>query len=91
MKPLELYKEIPIQIDALAGFHQMGMFLSRVESGAQPMQVRMLRISDNPSEPRRHVVKLQLVAYFASLLPVDNSSSPSAPATKTVPKRGKEN
>ena len=90
VKPLELYKEIPIQIDALAGFHQIGMFLSRVESGAQPMQVRLLRISENPAEPRRHIVKLQLVAYFASLLSADNPSSSPATAN-TASKRGKGN
>jgi len=65
-KPPELYKEIPVQIDALAGFHQLGVFLSRVESGTQPMQLKSLRISGNPKEPRRHSVKLVLLVYFSS-------------------------
>ena len=61
--PLSSYQEIPIQIEAFAGFHQLGAFLSRVELGTQPMQVRTLRISENPKLLRRHLVKLTLVAY----------------------------
>jgi Tfp pilus assembly protein PilO len=60
-----LYKEIPIQIDALTGFHQLGAFLSRVESNDQAMEVKSLRISSDPKEPRLHDVKLVLRVYFA--------------------------
>jgi hypothetical protein len=42
------------------------VFLSRVEAGAQPMQLKSLRISGNPKEPRRHSVKLVLLVYFSS-------------------------
>ncbi len=63
-KPPDLYTEIPIQIDAVAGFHKLGMFLSRVESGAQPMQLRSLRIEANPSEIKRHEVKIVIAVYF---------------------------
>ena len=61
-----LYKEIPIQIDAISGFHQLGIFLSRVESDAQAIEVKSLRISGNPKEPRLHDVKLVLRVYFSS-------------------------
>ena len=60
-----LYKEIPIQIDAVSGFHQLGTFLSRVESDAQAMELKSLRISGNPKEPLAHDVKLVLRAYFS--------------------------
>ncbi|MBI3323985.1 MAG: type 4a pilus biogenesis protein PilO [Candidatus Omnitrophica bacterium] len=65
-KTPDLYRGIPIQIDALAGFHQLGTFLSRVEAGNQPVQLRSLRISGNPREFRRHNVKLVLLVYFES-------------------------
>lgn len=78
-KPPELYKEVPIQIDALAGFHQLGSFLSLVESGTQPIQLRSLRISGNPKEPRRHNTKLVLIAYFAA--PGATSASGPIPST----------
>ena len=60
-----LYKEIPIDMEALAGFHQLGTFLSRIELGEQPMQLRSLHISQDAKMLRRHVVKMTLVAYVA--------------------------
>ena len=65
-KPV-VFTEIPIQIDALAGYHQLGTFLSLVESADKPMQVSSLRMSGNQKEPKRHIVKLVLRAYFAAL------------------------
>ena len=60
-----VYKEIPLQIDALAGFHELGTFLSLLEMGQKPMQVMSLRIAGNPKEPRRHQISLLVRAYFA--------------------------
>lgn len=64
-RELMVYKEIPIQIDAQANFHQLGTFLSLVEASQKPMQVSTLRISGNPKEPRWHNVSLSLLTYFA--------------------------
>jgi Tfp pilus assembly protein PilO len=64
-KPPEVYQEIPIQIEALAGYHQAGAFLSFIESSEKPMRVMSLRISANPKEPRWHLVQLVVAAYFA--------------------------
>ncbi len=61
-----VYTEIPIQIDALAGYHQLGAFLSRVESSGKPMRISNLRISGNSREPKRHQIKLLIEAYFAA-------------------------
>lgn len=61
----DLYKEIPIQIDALSGFHQLGAFLNQVESDAQAMELKSVRISGNPKDPRAHDVKLVLRVYFS--------------------------
>ena len=62
---LMVYKEIPIQIDAQASYHQLGTFLALVEASDKPMQVATLRISGNPKEPRWHNVSLSIVTYFA--------------------------
>ena len=59
-----LYQEVPIQIDAVAGFHQFGSFLSRAEHGPHMLRVRSLRISGNPREPQRHALKLVMVTYL---------------------------
>ena len=39
-----LYRQIPIQIDAAAGFHQLGAFVTRMESGPQALRVTTLRV-----------------------------------------------
>lgn len=64
-KEPEVYKEVPIQIDAVAGFHQLGMFINAVEVGDKPMEVLTLRIGGNTKEPRRHQINLVIRAYFA--------------------------
>ena len=61
-----LYREIAIQIEAVAGLHQLGTFFSRIESLPQPVQVRSLRITQNVKDPRRHAVKLTLVGFFST-------------------------
>jgi Tfp pilus assembly protein PilO len=71
----KLFKEIPIQINALAGYHQLGAFLNRVEQGKQPMYLKSLRITTNPKELRRHTVEVVIIAYFASTDPKSTASA----------------
>lgn len=61
-----VYKEVLIQIDALAGYHQVGTFVSELEAAKKPMRIANLRISGNPKEPKRSHVKLLVRAYFAT-------------------------
>ncbi|MBI2885282.1 MAG: type 4a pilus biogenesis protein PilO [Candidatus Omnitrophica bacterium] len=76
-----LYQEIPIQIDAVAGFHQFGSFLSRAEHGPHVLRVRSLRISGNPREPRRQTIKLVMMTYVTPGAPV----GAAAPEPRAVP------
>ncbi len=62
-----VYKDVMIQIDALAGYHQLGTFLGLVESSQKPMRLVSLRISSDQREPKRHRVKLLIRAYFNAL------------------------
>ncbi len=73
-----LYTERLIQIEALAGFHQLGDFVSRVESATHPMQVRRLKVTGNPTMPRRHTVKMTVVAYLGTQAP-QAALAPPAP------------
>ena len=57
------YKQVPIQIDAVAGYHQLGTFLSHVESSPHPVQVISLKVSENPKDPKRHLVRLVIQTY----------------------------
>ena len=65
LKQPAVYKEVLIQIDALAGFHQLGAFLSLVEQGEKPMQIANLRITQDSKETKRLRIKLLLQSYFA--------------------------
>ena len=64
-KQPEVYKDVLIQIDALAGFHQFGTFLSLVEQGDKPMQIANLRLIQDPKETKRLRIKMLLRSYFA--------------------------
>lgn len=64
-----VYKQIPIQIDAQAGYHQLGVFLSLVESSGKALQVSNLRISGSAKEPKRHDIKMVLLGHFALVGP----------------------
>ena len=81
-----LYKEVPVQIDALSGYHQLGSFLSSVERATQPMRLKNLRITSNGKESKRHNVKMVVVAYFAtSQAKRAEAGSSSAMAEKPAP------
>ena len=72
-----IYKDVIIQIDAMAGFHQLGAFLSLVETQDNPMQVASLKISTDPKVPKRQKVKLLIRSYF---LPGEPGASGAASA-----------
>ncbi len=63
-KPV-VYEDIFIQIDALAGYHQLGAFLNLIESSDKPMHLSSLKISGNPREPRHSNIKLLLGTYLS--------------------------
>ena len=76
-----LYRGIPIRIEARAGFHALGAFVSRIETDPRPMSVTALRISQNSREPRLHAVKLTVVAYVLRASPAGAGAvQPAAPA-----------
>ena len=75
-----VYKDIIIQIDALGGYHDLGMFLSLIESGKKPMEVSSLQMSADSKDPRRHIIKLLIRSYFA----MGGSSSMNAPILGTT-------
>ena len=80
-----VYKEIPIQIDALAGYHQLGTFLSLIEQGDKPMQLSALRVSASAKEMRRHEIKLLIRSYFAVKDAESSSERPVSSAHAAKP------
>ena len=80
-----VYKDVIIQIDAQAGYHQLGTFLSLIESGKKPMEVSSLRMSADPKESRWHTIKLLVRSYFATSGSSNaNAALPAAIASKTA-------
>ena len=64
--PAPSYKDMLIEIDAAAGYHAIGTFLSLVESGPKPIHVSSLRIAADPRDPEHHRIKLLLRSYFGA-------------------------
>ncbi len=60
-----VYQQIPIQIEALAGYHQLGAYLSLTETLNEPIQLVSLRITSHPKYPTRHSVRMILHAFVA--------------------------
>ena len=62
-----LYKEIPIDIEALAGFHQLGTFLDILERSDRFMRVERLRVA---RQDRGRPAAVQLVISTIYVPPV---------------------
>ena len=61
-----VYEDVLIHIDATAGYHQLGTFISLLEAEEHPMRVSSLRIVANPKESKRHTITLLIRAYFST-------------------------
>jgi len=60
------FTTVPIEIDALAGYHELGTFLNLIEgSSSPPVEVASLRLSGNPRDIRRHNMKIVVIGYFS--------------------------
>ncbi len=69
--PPGVYRKVVIQIDAFTGYHELGEFLSLVESGKKPLRLAHLHISKgaevgNPEAGKRNTIKLLIHAYFST-------------------------
>ena len=60
-----VYRDVVIQIDATAGFHQVGTFLGLMEAQSTPLQLTLLRVSSDPKVLKRQRVKMLIRAYFS--------------------------
>ena len=71
MKPIEapssagtkLYFSVPVQIHATASTHELGNFLSKLETGPSFFKVTDLKITATTTDPRRHSVELMVETY----------------------------
>ncbi|NQT06523.1 MAG: type 4a pilus biogenesis protein PilO [Candidatus Omnitrophica bacterium] len=59
-----VYQEIPIEIVAQCGYHELGQFLQRLETGDRFIMVKDMDINANPENIKRHNIKLILSTYI---------------------------
>ncbi|MBI4352710.1 MAG: type 4a pilus biogenesis protein PilO [Candidatus Omnitrophica bacterium] len=57
------YFRVPIKVSALAGAHELGGFMAKLETAPLFFRVTDLRIAENISDPKKHLVELGLDAY----------------------------
>jgi type IV pilus assembly protein PilO len=59
-----MYKEIPIQVSAKAGYHELGVFLSRAEKAKKIINLKNITIESSRSSVKKHEVELLFSAYL---------------------------
>lgn len=62
-----LYVPIPIKASALAGTHELGKFLNRLETNRTFFRITNLHILENPADSRRHLVEIEVEALRKGL------------------------
>ena len=58
-----IYQEMPIKIDALSGYHELGAFLSELERSDRFMTVVDIEIRGRKGSPKRHDIESVLLTY----------------------------
>jgi len=56
-----VYQEVPIAVKARSGYHELGAFINKLESGDRYMQVSDIKIKSSSENPKRH--DIEFVAY----------------------------
>lgn len=54
----KIYQAIPIEVIALSGYHELGRFLQKLETGERFIKLKDLSIRANPTGGKRHEVML---------------------------------
>ncbi len=58
-----VYASLPIHVKAVAGTHEFGAFLARLENGQTFFKVTDLKIAANPLNERKQSIELAMEAY----------------------------
>lgn len=58
-----VYQEMPIQISARSGYHELGRFLASLESSPRFMKVVDMEVHGNKTAPKKHDIDLMLTTY----------------------------
>lgn len=58
-----IYQDMPIQISARSGYHELGRFMTNLESSDRFMKVVDIEIKSDKASPKKHIVDLVLLTY----------------------------
>lgn len=58
------YQKFPISIQAICGYHQLGLFLNKLENADTFMRVTDINIASNPADPLAHQVYILVNTYI---------------------------
>lgn len=58
-----VYREVPIQVSAQSGYHELGSFINNLENDTRYMQISGLKIQANHANPKRHNIDFVIYAY----------------------------
>jgi type IV pilus assembly protein PilO len=60
----QAYQTIPIAITARAGYHELGKFLSTLESSERFMKIADIRMRSNNTSPKKHDIEIMVLTYI---------------------------
>lgn len=58
-----IYTGVPISLKAECGFHELGRFISELESADRFMKISDIKIVANPNDLEQHYVRMMVIAY----------------------------
>lgn len=60
----EMYLEVPVAIKAMGGYHQLGKFINKLETGARFIRISDIEIKENSRNSRDHNIRLLLSMFI---------------------------
>lgn len=59
-----IFQEVPVEIFAKGGYHQIGQFINRLESLDRFFEIKDIEIRVDKASPRKHFLKLVVTTYI---------------------------
>ncbi|MDD5450057.1 MAG: type 4a pilus biogenesis protein PilO [Candidatus Omnitrophica bacterium] len=59
-----LFHEVPIEISAKGGYHQMGQFINKLETLNKFMEIKDVEVVADKTTPRRHYFRILVSTYI---------------------------
>jgi len=62
-----LYNEVPIEISAKGGYHQISQFINKIETYTKLVEVKDVEIFSDSAAPRKHFCRLLVSTYILKI------------------------